>query len=184
MNLRHRTTRTRAVVCLAVAALLTSALASFPPYVKKHLYAARDFRGTKSPKIDVAQWIAGGAPRTAGKTVLVDLWATWCHSCIKLIPELNRWSSKFKNDLVVIGVSDEEPKKVRDFLTTQSMNYHVGVDPKQRLESKLGVEGIPHVMVISPDGIVRWQGYPGEEADPLTDQKLASIIKNGRVSRR
>lgn len=185
MNFRYQLNWPKVTLaCLASAALLCSALASFPPYVKKHLYAAHDIRGSRAPKIEVTEWLSGGAPKTAGKTVLVDLWATWCSSCKGLIPELNHWSTKFKDRLVVVGISDEDPKVVRQFLATESMNYHVGVDPKQRLLSKLGVEGIPHVLVISPDGIVRWQGYPGEDADKLTDQKLAAIIQSGHKPRR
>jgi thiol-disulfide isomerase/thioredoxin len=170
----------RSRIAFGVAALLGIAAASYPPYITKHLYASHDLRGQKAPKIAVEQWVKGGMPQTKGKTVLIDMWATWCPSCIALIPELNKWSSEFKGRLVVIGISDEPAKTVRPFLSVHKMSYHVAVDTKNRLEQQVGVEGIPHVLVITPDGIVRWQGYPGEPNDPLTDAKLRAIIESGR----
>ena len=159
--------------------ITAAAVASYPPYVKKHLYASVDLRGQRAPKLAVEEWVKGGKPSRAGKTVLVDLWATWCPSCRDLIPELNRWSEKFKNKLVVVGISDESASTVKEFMSSHPMNYHVAVDSQQRLEKALMVEGIPHVLVISPDGIVRWQGYPEDKADPLTDAKLKQILLAG-----
>jgi thiol-disulfide isomerase/thioredoxin len=156
--------------------ILAAVTYAYPPYVQKHLYASVDLRGQKMPPMMVAKWLTGAAPDTKGKTVLLDMWATWCPSCRDLIPEMNRWASKFKGKLVIIGLSDEDSAKVKQFMAQTPMKYNIGVDPGQRLERALSVEGIPHVLVASPDGIVRWQGFPGDETDPLTDAKLASII--------
>lgn len=160
------------------ATLLASA--SYPPYVKKNLYARHDVRGQQAPKIEVSKWLSDSRPDTHGKTVLIDMWATWCPPCRELIPELNKWSSKFKKDLVVVGISDEDADVVKQFMAKQPMKYNVGVDAQKRITEKIGVEGIPHVLVISPDGIVRWQGFPGSAEDPLTESKLAEIIKEGQ----
>jgi thiol-disulfide isomerase/thioredoxin len=167
------------LVGLALIACSVIAMASYPPYVKKRLFAAKDERGKHAPEIVVEKWLTGHRPDTKGRVVLVDMWATWCGSCRELIPELNEWSTKFKKDLVVIGISDEDPDKVKRFMEKVPMNYNVGVDPKQRLEQELGVEAIPHVLVITPDGIVRWQGWPGSQEDPLTTDKLSEILRQG-----
>jgi hypothetical protein len=34
-----------------------------------------------------------------------------------------------------------------------------------------------HLLVISPDHIVRWQGFPTSGHDPLSEEKIAQIIK-------
>jgi len=166
------------------AAVMVAIGSGYPKYVKKTLYASKDWRGQKAPKILVSKWLTGGGePKTAGKVVLVDMWATWCPSCRDLIPELNAWSKKFKNDLVVIGISGESADTVEQFMMLkQPMDYHVAVDPDKRMETKVGVQAIPQVLVITPDHIVRWQGYPAEESDPLTTEKLADIIKASKGS--
>jgi predicted regulator of Ras-like GTPase activity (Roadblock/LC7/MglB family) len=56
------------------------------------------------------------------------------------------------------------------------MKYGVAIDTKEVMSKALGIQGIPHVMVISADGIVRWQGFPGASEDPLTADKITQII--------
>lgn len=124
-----------------------------------------------------------GAPDTTGKVVLVDLWATWCGPCRKLIPELNQMQEKFKDDLVIIGISGEKESVVRSFLDRTPVSYAMGLDPNTSIEKSLGVSGIPHVLVISSDNIVRWQGYPLSNQDPLTESTLRQIIAADKARR-
>lgn len=150
----------------------------YPAYVtEKELYAENDFRGKKAPKFEFGEVLSSGKIDTKGKVVLVDYWATWCGPCIGLIPELNKFQEEFKDDLVIVGLSDEKPETVKGFMQKTKMNYHVATDVNGVMKGKLGVKGIPHVMVVTPDGIVRWQGWPQDEKDKLTHDKLAQIIK-------
>ena len=57
------------------------------------------------------------------------------------------------------------------------MQYTVSVDQAKTMSKALGVQGIPHVLVISQDGVVRYQGFPLQEEDKLTTEKLAQIIE-------
>jgi len=157
----------------------------YPPITHvKNLYAANDYRGKKAPEIIVGQWLTGAAPKTKGKVVLVDFWATWCGPCRHVIPELGKWQKQFAKDLVVIGISDESADTVKDFMKQTPMTYNVGVDPKRRSAGQVGVQGIPHVLVISADGIVRWQGWPENPEDTLTTAKLKQIIDASKAGER
>jgi len=151
--------------------------AQYPNFVtKKELYAKTDLRGKKAPALAAEQWLTGLAPATKGKVLVVDFWATWCGPCRKLIPEMNEWAEKFGDDVVFVGISDEKAEVVKEFMGKTPMNYNVAVDPQKRMMNVLGVKGIPHVMVVSPDGIVRWQGFPGSPEDPLTEAVLKQIV--------
>ena len=151
--------------------------AEFPPIVTgKKLYAQNDLRGKKAPEIVAENWLNGAAPNIKGKVVFVDFWATWCGPCKALIPELNKWAEEFKNDMVIIGMSDEKPELVSKFMESTKMNYFVGIDTQKRASKVLGVQGIPHVMIVSKDGIVRWQGFPGSPEDKLTAGVIKQII--------
>jgi len=153
--------------------------AKFPEKVTKNLHAKTDLRGKKAPAFVVEQWRDGKAPVRTGKVVLIDFWATWCPPCKALIPELEGFQTKFKDDLVVIGVSNEPLKTVQTYIKNQrndKIGYAVGVDTKESMSKVLGVDGIPHVLIIDSDGIVRWQGFPGEQAEPLTEAIVKQII--------
>ena len=160
-----------------------AAAAEFPKAVKKKMYAGKDVRGQKAPELKVEKWLTA-EPKMEGKVVLVDFWATWCPPCRALIPELNEWQKEFKDDLVVIGISDEPEAKVKPFMGKTKVEYSMAVDTRtEQVKKTLGVQGIPHVLVIDSKGVVRWQGFPQSEEDRLTTEVLRTIIAADQAQR-
>ena len=135
---------------------------------------AKPFLNQKAPELVVEKWLTK-EPDRKGKFVLVDFWATWCPPCRKAIPELNALHKKFGDKLVVIGLSDEPEAKVKG-MTTPQIDYSVAIDTKGRTKTAVGVTGIPHVMLIDPQGIVRWEGFPFLNGSELTEQVVADIL--------
>src|SRR5262245_23578875 len=62
-----------------------------------------------------------------GKVVLVNFWATWCPPCRAEIPDLIALQDKYRDKLVVIGVSEDEGgvDEVKAFVAKQRMNYPI-----------------------------------------------------------
>jgi thiol-disulfide isomerase/thioredoxin len=154
----------------------------FPKIKKKNLFATNDLRGQEAPKIEFGTWL-NKKPETKDKVILIDFWATWCGPCRKLIPELAEWQEKFKDDLVVIGLSDEKPAKVLEFFKKDKMKYAMAVDQNGKTKKALGISGIPHVLIIGTDNVVRWQGFPGSNEDTLTEDVLKKIIDADKARR-
>jgi hypothetical protein len=43
--------------------------------------------------------------------------------------------------------------------------------------SQLQIRGIPHVIMLSPDKKVIWEGFPFDNRDPLTKAKVDELMK-------
>jgi thiol-disulfide isomerase/thioredoxin len=131
---------------------------------------AKSFRGQRPPQIVVDQWLNPPAD-PGGKFVLVDFWATWCGPCRQSIPHLNALQAKFKDRLVVVGLSDEPLESLRK-MTSPQIDYAVGSDTQARTWRAVEVRGIPHAILIDPHGIVRFEGMPSY----LTEEALARLM--------
>jgi len=153
------------VLCLG---LVNSAVSE-----EKKLWA-KSVLGQKAPEFVVEKWLTA-EPSTKGKFVLIDFWATWCPPCRKAIPELNAFQKKFAGKLVVIGVSDESEDAVKK-LTNPTIEYASAIDPKARMKKVLEVTGIPHCIIIDPQGIVRWEGFPFLAGHELTEKVVEDIL--------
>lgn len=139
---------------------------------KKKIWA-KSFINKKAPELIVETWLTD-EPDTQGKFVLLDFWATWCSPCRKIIPDLNNLHQRFNNEMVVIGLSDEKEIRLRSF--SAQIDYYQATDIKKRTKNTYRVKGIPHTVLIDPDGIVRWEGYPLLEGFELTEDIVQKII--------
>src|SRR6201991_3324869 len=77
---------------------------------------------------DLAFEDADGKPKKLsdwrGKTVLVNLWATWCVPCRKEMPALEGLQAKLKGpnfEVVAINIDTRDPEKPRDFLKAANL---------------------------------------------------------------
>lgn len=133
---------------------------------------AKSFRGNPAPQILVEKWITL-APALEGKFVLIEFFATWCGPCRRSISHLNELQEKFQDRLVVIGLSDEPEADIRKLQEPQ-IHYAIATDTAARTKATVEVEGIPHTMLIDPQGIVRFEGMP----DYLTTDGLQLLISH------
>lgn len=141
--------------------------------------------GDLAPAINIGTWVKGEKfsmnDARGKKIVVVEFWATWCPPCRKSIPHLTDLQLRYKNDdVVILGVSDESPSKVRPFVEgrAQDMDYTIATD-RNRMTweaycTPFNVQGIPHAFIVDREGRLSWQGNP---LDPEFDKHLEKIVK-------
>ena len=109
---------------------------------------------------DVSFVDAGGTPRTLkdfrGRTVLLNLWATWCAPCREEMPSLDRLQKELGSDgfeVVALAVDRggiEGAKKFLDEIKVANLKLYA--DPTTRSATTLKAIGMPTTILIDPEG--------------------------------
>ena len=100
-----------------------------------------------------------------GKYVLIDFWASWCGPCRKALPLVKKVYEDFKDKgLQVIGVSiDKNEADWRQALEEEQLPYLQLHDPNSATQRLYNFDGIPFIILISPDGILLERELFGDE---------------------
>lgn len=98
-----------------------------------------------------------------GKYVLLDFWSRGCGPCMMSQPELKEISEMYKDSLEVVSLSIENRKGWEEASKAHAMTWNNWNDLEgtNGLYARYGVRGIPHFVLISPEGKVvdSWSGY-------------------------
>ena len=100
-----------------------------------------------------------------GKTILISLWATWCHPCETELPHLEKFYEKVKgrSDIQVLTFDiDEDLGLVAPYLKEKGYTFPV-LPAYSTVVSLLDGFAIPQNWLVDPHGIWRWKqiGYGG-----------------------
>lgn len=152
----------------------------------KDLYS-KNLQGKKLPVAFGSETIlseGSDLKQLKGKVLIVDFWATWCGPCLAAAPKLADLKEAHSDDLMVVGVSgvNEDEQAVRSYLAEHHEPFMQLFDADQKVLKEFESRGIPLVLVMSTDGVIRWMGNPHEaefksvvekviKADPLIQAK-------------
>jgi thiol-disulfide isomerase/thioredoxin len=117
-----------------------------------------------------------------GRTVLLNLWATWCGPCRKEMPDLDKLQTELGSDkFEVVALSVDRAgipgsKKFLDTVGTKALKLYV--DPTAKLGGELKVIGLPATLLIDADGreVGRLLG-PAEWASDDAKALIRSVVR-------
>jgi thiol-disulfide isomerase/thioredoxin len=95
-----------------------------------------------------------------GKTVLLNLWATWCIPCRREMPALNKLQSDLGDkdfEVVAVNIDTQGPERVEAFLNDNGIDkLHRYADPStgilQSLKNEGLAQGLPTSVVVDKQG--------------------------------
>ena len=103
-----------------------------------------------------------------GKVVLVNFWTFSCINCLRVLPHVRSWASKYKDrGLVVVGVQTPEFAfekvlgNVRKALVDLGVDYPVAIDNDFKIWRAFDNEAWPALYFIGANGKIRRRGRIG-----------------------
>jgi thiol-disulfide isomerase/thioredoxin len=120
-----------------------------------------------------------------GKVIIVNFWATWCPPCRAEIPDLVKLQEKYKDQLQIIGISDDEdpPAAVKKWAVEHKMNYPIVMSTPELRKAFAGVSALPTSFIVSRESrvMMRHVGMLTAATTEAETRHLAGLPVNASV---
>ena len=102
-----------------------------------------------------------------GRVVVINFWATWCPSCRKEMPSLNRgaaWLKKYGVELIAINVG-EKPERVMKYLQQETIDFPILLDQDTEVANRWDAMRLPITYVVDKEGRLVFRALGSREWD-------------------
>ncbi len=100
-----------------------------------------------------------------GHYLIVDFWASWCGPCKRQLVVLKDIYAQYHDrGLDVLGVAVwDEPDATRQAIIDHELPWHCIIDAQTIPTDLYGIQGIPCILIIGPDGTIISRDKQGDE---------------------
>lgn len=113
-----------------------------------------------------------------GKIVLLNFWATWCPPCRRELPDLQFLADAYSDQLIVLGLTDEDAKEVRPFVARMGLKYPILTYSEPAVAKSFGVEGLPKTLIYDAQGKLAAQAV-----DMRTRAQFESLLQHAGLKK-
>ena len=115
-----------------------------------------------------------------GKILLINFWASWCPPCIQELPSLSDLAEKYEENIIVVALSTESPKRVKDFIEQSfpdlSARLKVAQVGKTQKAMYFPEDKLPVTYIFNKKGLLQWKELGVKDwSDPKLVQQLLQL---------
>ncbi|MCM1312921.1 MAG: TlpA family protein disulfide reductase [Bacteroides sp.] len=117
-----------------------------------------------------------------GKPFVISFFASWCKPCNRELKAINEvyadWQDETGVKLYAISIDQgQNINKVKPMVDSEGWEYEVLLDPNSDFRRALGIQMIPHVLIVNGDGTIAESrsGYT-EGAEGHIIEKVRKLI--------
>ena len=118
-----------------------------------------------------------------GKTVFLNIWATWCPPCKQEMPYIEELYKEYnlnKEDVVILGLAspyfgkEGSKEDIKEFLNSNKYTFPVVFDENADLIYSYGIQAFPTTFVIDKEGYIA-QYVPGGMSKEIMKTLIESV---------
>ena len=91
----------------------------------------------------------------SSKVIILNFWATWCTPCIGSLPHLEELQERFREDLVILTITDESEERIFNFLKKRNITLPIILDHDRKLAAQFPHRTISHTVIIDKNKVVK-----------------------------
>lgn len=117
-----------------------------------------------------------------GKPFVISFFATWCKPCnreLKAIHEVYPdWQDETGMRLIAVSIDEgQNVNKVKPLVDGEGWEYQVLLDPNSDFKRALGIQAIPHLLIVDGEGniVEQHSGYTEGSEQGVID-KIREIV--------
>lgn len=111
-----------------------------------------------------------------GRYTIVDFWASWCGPCVRQLKVIKELYAKYKDKgLDVVGVAVwDKPEDTEKAIKSHELPWPCIINAQTIPTDLYGIQGIPCILLINPDGIIVSRDKQGADLVKDVDDAMAT----------